>query len=81
MVYGKIFLSALFGIAVENGQIDITKTVTDYVPELADSAYNQVPIVAVLNMASGVEFNEDYLDFNSDINKMGRALGFRQLDG
>lgn len=71
----KSFLSALFGIAVENGQIDITKTVTDYVPELADSAYNQVPIVAVLNMASGVEFNEDYLDFNSDINKMGRALG------
>jgi len=25
-------------------------------------------------MASGVRFNEDYLDFNSDINKMGRVL-------
>ncbi len=25
-------------------------------------------------MSSGVAFNEDYLDFNSDINKMGRVL-------
>ena len=71
----KSYLSALFGIAVEDGLIDLSKTVTDYVPELKDSAYNNVPIMAVLNMASGVAFNEDYLDFNSDINKMGRALG------
>lgn len=71
----KSYLSALFGIAVEDGLIDLDKTVTDYVPELKDSAYNNVPIVDVLNMASGVAFNEDYLDFNSDINKMGRALG------
>ena len=71
----KSYLSALFGIAVEDGLIDLNKTVTDYVPELKDSAYNNVPIMAVLNMASGVAFNEDYLDFNSDINKMGRALG------
>ncbi len=28
----------------------------------------------VLNMASGVKFDEDYLAFNSDINRMGRVL-------
>ncbi len=71
----KSYLSALFGIAVEQGLIDQNKTVTDYVPELSNSAYNNVPITNVLNMASGVAFNEDYLDFNSDINKMGRTLG------
>ena len=71
----KSYLSALFGIAVEKGLIDLKKTVTDYVPELSESAYNKVPIVDVLNMASGVAFNEDYLDFNSDINRMGRTLG------
>jgi len=71
----KSFLSTLFGISIDHGLIDLNKTVTDYVPELADSAYNKVPLVDVLNMASGVAFNEDYLDFNSDINRMGRALG------
>jgi len=59
----KSFLSALFGIAVEKGQVDLNKAVTDYVPELIDSAYKDVPLVNVLNMASGVAFNEDYLDF------------------
>ena len=33
-----------------------------------------VKVRNVLNMASGVSFNEDYLDFWSDINKMGRVL-------
>ena len=28
----------------------------------------------VLNMASGVTFDEDYLDYNSDINRMGREI-------
>lgn len=71
----KSFLSALFGIAVHEGAIrSLEQPVTDYVPTLKDSAYDGVPIRHVLNMASGVEFDEDYLAFNSDINKMGRVL-------
>jgi len=72
----KSFLSALFGIAVHEGLIkNLDDAVSDYVPELKESAYNNVPIRHVLNMASGVGFDEDYLAFNSDINKMGRVLG------
>lgn len=70
----KSFLSAAFGVAVSEGQIDIEKPVDDYVPELANSNYKDVTVRNVLNMASGVRFNEDYLDFWSDINKMGRVL-------
>lgn len=70
----KSYLSALFGIAVNEGLIDLNKTVTDYLPEFQNTAYNKVPIIDVLNMASGVEFDEDYLKFSSDINKMGRVL-------
>lgn len=71
----KSFLSAAFGIAISQGLIpDIDAKVTDYVPELAVSAYRDASIRNVLNMASGIEFNEDYLDFYSDINKMGRVL-------
>ncbi|MCP3984554.1 MAG: serine hydrolase [bacterium] len=71
----KSFLSALFGIAVGEGDVrDIMQPVTDYVPELAGSGYDGVPIKHVLQMSSGVGFNEDYGDPDSDINRMGRAL-------
>ena len=71
----KSFLSALFGIAVSEGKVrDIMQPVTDYVPELAGSGYDGVPIKHVLQMSSGVGFNEDYGDPDSDINRMGRAL-------
>jgi hypothetical protein len=73
----KSFLSALFGVAVHEGLIDIEKTVSHYVPELIGSGYESVSVKDVLQMSSGVGFNEDYMDFNSDINRFGRtfALG------
>ncbi len=71
----KSFLSALMGIVLEAGDIaSIDDPVTKYAPRLKGSAYEGASIRNVLNMASGVRFNEDYLDFNSDINKMGRVL-------
>ncbi len=71
----KSFVSALFGIAMHEGKIrDIRQTVTDYVPFLKGSGYDSVPIKDVLQMSSGVRFNEEYGDFNSDINRMGRAF-------
>lgn len=71
----KSFVSALVGLALSNGDIEnIDDPVTKYVPALKGSAYDGVPLRHVLNMASGIEFNEDYLDPKSDINKMGTVL-------
>jgi CubicO group peptidase (beta-lactamase class C family) len=71
----KSFLSAIFGVAVNDGLIpDLNHAVTDYVPELKDSGYDGVSIKNVLQMSSGVYFNEDYGDFNSDINRFGRTM-------
>ena len=74
----KSVISALIGIAISEGKIkSIEETVTDYLPEFAGTGYDHVRIKDVLQMSSGVGFNEDYGDFNSDINVMGRyfALG------
>lgn len=72
----KSFLSALLGVVLEEGDIaSIDDPVTKYVPLLRGSAYEGASIRNVLNMSSGVAFNEDYLDFHSDINKMGRVIG------
>jgi len=71
----KSFLSALMGVVVAEGAIDsLDDPVIKYVPTLKGSAYTKASIRNVLHMASGVHFNEDYLDRSSDINKMGRVL-------
>ncbi|WP_319824478.1 serine hydrolase [Thalassovita sp.] len=71
----KSFLSALFGMVLHEGQIaSMDDPVTKYAPHLTGSAYDKARIIDVLHMSSGVKFNEDYLDYNSDINKMGRVL-------
>jgi CubicO group peptidase (beta-lactamase class C family) len=77
----KSFISALFGIAVEEGHIkSVMQNVEEYLPELKGSGYEGVRIKDVLQMSTGVGFNEDYGDFNSDINRWGRgfALGKSQ---
>ncbi|MBL4599121.1 MAG: serine hydrolase [Rhizobiaceae bacterium] len=71
----KSVLSAMFGIAISEGKIaNIEDPVTKYVEVLKGTAYAGISIQDVLHMASGVKFNEDYLDFNSDIKRMGRVL-------
>ncbi len=74
----KSFISGMIGIAVEEGKIkSIQDQVTDYLPQFKGTGYENVTIKDALEMSSGVGFNEDYGDFNSDINRFGRyfALG------
>jgi len=71
----KSYLSALVGILLDEGAIaSLDDPVTTYAPKLKGTAYDGATLRNVLNMASGVTFDEDYLDPDSDINKMGRAL-------
>ena len=79
----KSFLSALFGIVLAEGHIEsLDDPVTKYAPSLAGTAYDGVTVRHILTMSSGVAFNEDYLDFWSDINRMGRVLALGQsMDG
>ncbi len=79
----KSYLSALFGVVLANGDIaSLDDPVTKYAPSLRGSAYDNASILNVLQMSSGVTFDEDYLDFWSDINKMGRILALGgSMDG
>ena len=76
MSVAKSFVSALVGIATEEKFIESLETPIDrYVPLLAGSAYGGVRIKDVLQMSSGARWNEDYSDPDSDILRMGSALG------
>lgn len=73
----KSFVSALVGIAVDEGRIrSIEEPITRYVPELAGSAYDGVAIRDVLQMSSGAAWNEDYGALDSDITRFGFAMAF-----
>ncbi len=79
----KSFLSVLLGVLIEEGEIEsLDVPVLQYAPQLKGSAYDGATLRHVVNMASGIRFNEDYLDYHSDINRMGRvlALGGRMDD-
>ena len=76
MSVGKSFVSALIGIAIEEGLIgSIEEPITDYVPELLGSAYDNVRIKDVLQMSSGARWNEDYSDPESDIMRYAVTFG------
>ncbi|WP_417449304.1 serine hydrolase domain-containing protein [Kordiimonas sp.] len=79
----KSFISALFGIALDNGQIEsINDDVTKYLPELKGSGYDGVSLRDILTMSSGIRFNEDYGDLTSDVNRMSMVIGTgASLDG
>jgi Beta-lactamase len=67
----KSFTSALIGIAIMEGYINnVNDPITKYLPELAQSGYQNVPIKYILQMSSGVRFSENYDDDSSDINNL-----------
>lgn len=68
----KSVVSMLIGAAVRDGYIQtLDAPVTDYLPILAGSAYEGVTIRDALQMASGVEWDEDYADPQSDVASTG----------
>lgn len=67
----KSLTSSLVGAAVQDGYIkSLDDPVTRYIRGLEGSAYDGVTIRQLLTMTSGVKWNEDYTDPNSDVARM-----------
>ncbi len=70
----KAATSTLVGIAVREGFIaSIDDPVTRYLPALTGSGYDGVTIRQLMTMTSGVRWNEDYSDPDSDLARFYRA--------
>ena len=64
----KSFTSTLVGAAIRDGYIrSLDDKVSDYIAPMKGSAYDDVSIRQLLTMTSGVRWNEDYADPNSDV--------------
>ncbi|NHA14848.1 serine hydrolase [Thioalkalivibrio sp. XN279] len=69
----KSITSTLVGAAIRDGHIESLDTeITRYIDELEGTAYDGVTVRQLLTMTSGVAFNEDYADPDSDIRRLYR---------
>ena len=74
----KSVVSLLIGAAIRDGYInDIDDLVTLYLPLLRGTSYESVTLRHALQMASGIEWNEDYTDPEADVS---REVGLSSLD-
>ncbi|MUH72442.1 serine hydrolase domain-containing protein [Psychrosphaera haliotis] len=66
----KSFTSTLIGAALKDGHINsLQDKVSDYVTSMKGSEYDNVTIEQLITMTSGIKWNEDYNDPNSDVSK------------
>ncbi len=69
----KSITSTLVGAALRDGYIrSMDDKVSEYLPQMKGSAYDDVSIRQLLTMTSGVRWNEDYADPNSDVARFNR---------
>ena len=71
----KSVTSTLVGAAIQDGYIkSLDDQVTSYIPELKGAGYEGVTVRQLITMSSGVKWNEDYTDMNSDVAKVGLSI-------
>lgn len=67
----KSITATLIGMAIQDGYIkSIDDPIVNYLPELKDSSYDGVTVKHILQMASGIAWNETYTDPTSDRRKL-----------
>lgn len=63
----KSFVGILGAILVAEDTLDPEKLVSDYLPELIDSAFGDATVRQVLDMTTALKFSEDYNDPEAEI--------------
>ncbi|MBX4876908.1 serine hydrolase [Rhizobium bangladeshense] len=75
----KSVVGTLAGILIGRGMVDPTASLTHYLPELAATAYNGATVQHVLDMTSGVAFDETYTALDSHMAQLDVASGWKTL--
>lgn len=84
----KSFVSTLVGIALEEGKIKrLDEPITNYLKDLDSSKFGAITIEHLLNMRSGIKFNESYYNpfgnvakayYGTDLKKLCRKLKIKE---
>ena len=75
----KSIIGMTVGILISHGVLNPKKLVTDYLPELAATGWQGATLQQILDMTTGVSFNEDYGDPHSDAGQLDVASGWKPV--
>jgi CubicO group peptidase (beta-lactamase class C family) len=75
----KSMLGLLSGILAGRGLLDIERPVTDILPELKSTGYAGATVRHLLDMRSGIAFDEDYLATSGPIVEYRKSTGWNPL--
>ena len=73
----KSFLGILIGGLVDEGTLDTTKLITDYIPEFEDTAFKATTLQHALDMTGAVKYGEDYTNTDADFWQETAVVGWR----
>ncbi len=74
----KSVVGTVAGILVGRGIVDPAAPLTEYLPELDATAYRDATVQNVLDMTSGVVFDETYTALDSHMAKIDAASGWKE---
>lgn len=87
----KSVTSLLIGIAIEEHFIQsVDESITTYIPELKEKGFEKVTILHLLQMTSGIKFNESYVNpfgdaasfyYGTDLRKLIRKMRLKHAPG
>lgn len=77
MSVSKSLCGMVVGALADRGAVDPARPVASYLPELAGSAYDGPSVQDVLDMRVHVEYDEDYTDPHSQVQRHDRSAGWR----
>lgn len=73
----KSFLGMLVGILAEEGSINPNETLTTYLPEFSNTAFQHTSVQQALDMTAAVKYGEDYSDQKADFWIETAIVGWR----
>jgi CubicO group peptidase (beta-lactamase class C family) len=76
MSVSKSIIGVVAGRLCDDGLLDPDSLVTDYVPDLAVSGYAGATVRHLLDMRSGIQFSENYLDQDAEVRVLEQAIGW-----
>lgn len=77
----KSIVGTVAGILIDRGVVDPNAPLTHYLPELAATAYRGATVQHVLDMTSGVTFDETYTAVDSHMAQLDVASGWKEAKG
>lgn len=77
MSVSKSLCGVVVGSLIDEGAIDPTRTITDYIPELAGSVYDGPTVQHALDMVIHIHYDENYVEPTSEVQTHDRSSGWR----